>query len=510
MNLLQYLLFLSTRSVTSFIVSPFATEKNTHLSKVSALHSATTHTQTVFDSRAKRAGNLLLIDDTWSHVDKVSDHSSRVQEISDARIDVEIPTDEDSNKDGLTWKVTAPITFEYRVVEAPGLLEPGNDALLFGHLSAEDKVTAKKLPQRRLIVIDEKVDELYGAKVRYYFNSMGIEYETLTLPMVEEEKDIELMLKVCKKMKEFNVDRRNEPVIAIGGGVCLDVVGLASTLFRRKTPYIRVPTTTLSYVDASIGAKTGVNFMESKNRLGAYIPPVAAFLDPVFIQTEEKRAISSGVAEMAKMALMKSPELFELLESHAPRLISDKFQSTDGTPERVLRLSIETMLEELAPNLAEKSLDRLVDFGHTIGQELEMHALGTEYELTHGESVAVDMAYSTVLSFVRGHINAGERDRILNMLKQCQVPLYSPLVDRDFIDHAISERTKQSMGQKLPLPVGIGKGMLFNEIPKAEFYKALELWTDLVGTPETDNERTSELPSGDPTYVFAFSNKYTL
>jgi len=500
MKLLEYSLMLPIGIVSSFILSPLVTDK-THLYKVSTLRSATTQAQEFPDSTTKRAGNLLLIDDTWSRLDKVSDHSSPVQEISDARIDIELPSDEGSNQDSLTWKVTSPITFEYRVVEAPGLLDPGNDALIFGHLSAKEKATAKKLPQRRLIVIDEKVDEIYGAKVRYYFNSMGIDYEILTLPMVEEEKDIELMLTVCAKMKKFNVDRRNEPVIAIGGGVCLDVVGLASTLFRRKTPYIRVPTTTLSYVDASIGAKTGVNFMESKNRLGAYIPPIAAFLDPVFIQTEEKRAISSGVAEMAKMAIMKSPELFELLESHAPRLISEKFQSTDGTPERVLRLSIETMLEELAPNLLEKSLNRLVDFGHTVGQELEMYALGTEFELTHGESVAVDMAYSTVLSFVRGHINASERDRILNMLKQCQVPRYSPLVDRDFIDHAISERTKQSMGQKLPLPVGIGKGMLFNEIPMEEFYEALSLWTELVGESESVCERTSGSPSGDPSYA---------
>merc|ERR1712176_1088337 len=449
----------------------------------------------------RNAGNLLLIDDTWTLIDENSniENNNNIQEVSGARIDLE--SSEQSGQ-SQTWKVTAPINFEYRVVESPGILDPENDSLIFGHLSKEEKEIAKFKPQRRLIVVDETVDNLYGKQIRSYFDSQEIVYEILTLPMIEEEKDVEMMLKVCEKMKKFNVDRRNEPVIAIGGGVCLDVVGLACTLFRRKTPYIRVPTTTLSYVDASVGAKTGVNFMESKNRLGAYIPPVAALLDRAFIQTEEKRAIASGVAEMAKMALMKSPELFELLESHASRLINEKFQSLDSVPERVLRLSIETMLEELAPNLLEKSLDRLVDFGHTVGQELEMHALGTDHELTHGESVAVDMAYSTVLSFVRGHISASERNRILNMLKQCQVPLYSPLVDYDFIDHAISERAKQSMGQKLPLPVGIGKGMIFNEVTKSEFYEALDLWTELVGVKESVDERV-EVTNTDPSYVFA-------
>merc|ERR1719235_1490207 len=116
-----------------------------------------------------------------------------------------------------------------------------------------------------------------------------------------------MTMKVAKKMKDFNIDRRSEPVIAIGGGVALDIVGLAAALFRRRTPYIRVPTTALSYVDASVGAK---------NRVGTYVPPCAALLDPLFFETQEPREVANGMAEMAKMAIMKSPELYELLEQH--------------------------------------------------------------------------------------------------------------------------------------------------------------------------------------------------
>merc|ERR1719482_2118708 len=166
-----------------------------------------------------------------------------------------------------------------------------------------------KKPQRRLAVIDEKVNNLYGDRVRAYFEARGVEHEILVLPMVEENKDTD------KKMKEFNIDRRTEPVLAIGGGVCLDVVGLASTLFRRRTPYIRVPTTCLSYVDASVGAKNGVNFAGSKNRLGTYVPPCAALLDPAFFETQAHR----------EMAIMKSPALYGLLEQHGPRLVARKF-----------------------------------------------------------------------------------------------------------------------------------------------------------------------------------------
>merc|ERR1719353_481418 len=283
---------------------------------------------------------------------------------------------------------------------------------------------ASKSPQRRLVVIDETVDKLYGAKVRAYFEAWGSTYKVLALPLTEENKSVELTLRVCEEMKKFNIDRRLEPVIAIGGGVCLDVVGLAASLFRRRTPYIRVPTTSLAYVDASVGAKNGCNFCGSKNRLGTYVPPVAALLDCDFFKTQGSRDISNSLGEMAKMAIMKSAELFKLLAENAPRLIKDRFQSksaSDDVPARVLRLSIETMLEELAPNLWEDSLDRLVDFGHAVGQCLEMEALGTEYELMHGEAVACDMAYMTVLSHVLGLVSTTERDSILQMLRTCSV-----------------------------------------------------------------------------------------
>merc|ERR1719181_2401702 len=321
--------------------------------------------------------------------------------------------------------------------------------------------------QRRLVVIDRAVHDLYGDKVQAYVEARGVEFEILVLSMTEENKSMDMALKVAKKMKEFNIDRRTEPVLAIGGGVCLDVVGLAASLFRRKTPYIRVPTTALSYVDASVGAKNGVNFAGSKNRLGTYVPPCAALLDACFFETQERREVANGIAEMAKMAIMKSEELFCLLEEHAPRLVEEKFAPSgndDGVPSRVLQLSIETMLEELAPNLWEHSLERLVDFGHAVGQDLEMAALGTEQELMHGESVAVDMALMTVVSAHLGLISIEERDRTLNMLRGCRLPVWSPLFTYELFSEAVANRVKNSMGQNFPLAVGIGKAKIINEV----------------------------------------------
>merc|ERR1719389_751975 len=184
---------------------------------------------------------------------------------------------------------------------------------------------------------------------------------------------------------------------------------------------------------------------------------------------------------------MKSAELFGLLEEHGPRLRSHKFapsSKNDDAPARVLQLSIETMLEELSPNLWENSLDRLVDFGHATGQDLEMEALGTEHELKHGEAVAVDMALMTVLAQQIGLLTVEERDRTLNLLRQCQVPVWSPVFTYKLFLEAVDNRVKNSMGQRFPLPAGIGKGRIVSGVSEADLKRSFDLWVELCAGEE--------------------------
>ena len=120
--------------------------------------------------------------------------------------------------------------------------------------------------------------------------------------------------------------RRKEPIIAIGGGVCLDVAGLAANLYRRNTPLIKIPTTVMAAVDASIGIKTAVNFHGRKNKMGTYCAPLAVFIDKTFLKTLGERHLSNGSAEILKMACIKDRDLFELLEKHSKDLVVNRFQ----------------------------------------------------------------------------------------------------------------------------------------------------------------------------------------
>ncbi|XP_062401734.1 2-epi-5-epi-valiolone synthase [Sardina pilchardus] len=423
---------------------------------------------------------LVQVKDTWTRNNRKT-LKNKNERLSSAEIH------ECTEEKGTTWTVVSPIVFTYQVTETPNLLDPSNDALLTGHIRDPHQLQILQnnpRPLKRFVVMDETVFKLYGSQVTDYFESRNVLHRILALPTTEENKSMEMVIMILNEVHKFGIDRRTEPIIAIGGGVCLDIVGLAASLYRRRTPYIRVPTTLLSYIDASVGAKTGVNFANCKNKLGAYIPPAAALLDRSFLQTLPRRQISNGLAEMLKMALMKHRGLFELLEKHGQYLLDSRFQSSpgDSTPVAAIttKVAILTMLEELAPNLWEDNLDRLVDFGHLISPELEMKVLPA---LLHGEAVNVDMAFMVYVAHERGLLTEDEKLRIVN----CMLALELPVWHRDFtlalVQRALGERLKHSGGlTRMPLPTGLGCAEIFNDTDDDTLCHAYERWCDELGS----------------------------
>lgn len=154
----------------------------------------------------------------------------------------------------------------------------------------------------------------------------NVQFKILALPTTEVNKSMEMALKILEEVNNFSLDRRTKPIIAIGGGVCLDIMGLAASLYRRRTPYIRVLTPTLM---PAWGQRRGVNFANFKNKLGAYIPPVAAFLDLTFIQTVPRRHISNGLAEMLKVrGLLEDVKHFCIKQHFCKKLLDIMYFET--------------------------------------------------------------------------------------------------------------------------------------------------------------------------------------
>lgn len=363
-------------------------------------------------------------------------------------------------------RVTYQHTIEYEVINTSNLFHPQNWALLsVGRI--EDA--------RRFVVVDANVERHFSAEIRNYFSHHHIEAKIVTFPGGEENKTLEFHLSLLRELDSFPIHRRDEPIIAIGGGVLTDVVGFVAAGYRRGVPHIKVPTTLMGYVDASIGIKTGINFNGSKNRLGAFHPPQKVLLDKSFLKTLPRRHILNGVCEIIKLAVIKDAGLFNLLEAHGAQSVEAHFQDEEGGA--ILDRAIDGMIEELQPNLFEDELARKVDFGHTFSYGLETRH---EAHLFHGEAVLLDILLSTVIARGRNLVSDGEAERIFRLVDSLGYEFDASILDPGLLWASLTERTYHRNGlQRVPMPRGIGECVFVNDIKTDEIefaVKNLEDW----------------------------------
>lgn len=367
---------------------------------------------------------------------------------------------------GLTWYVQAQQPVGYEISLTRGLLNPVNPALAKA-VGADNRGGV-----RALVVVDKVVDDLYGTALRGYFTAWQADATWLVMPGDEETKALEQVVEVTRAMTEMGILRRTERVVVVGGGVLMDVVGMAASLYRRGAPYVRVPTTLVGQVDAGVGVKTGVNHGTHKNRLGTYFAPEVTLIDPEFLRTVPHRHISNGLAEIIKMALIKDADLFHLLEETVAQISSDTLADCGADMREVVSRAIAGMLDELEPNLWESVLERSVDYGHTFSPSLELRA---DPPLLHGEAVAVDMAVCVAVATGREYLSPAEADRALALIAAAGLPLTHPVFTAELLQVGLADAVKHRDGlQRLPLTDGIGSCVFVNDVTPAELARALE------------------------------------
>ncbi len=359
-----------------------------------------------------------------------------------------------------SWRVSAAHRIEYDVEMTADVLDPNNEAL------------AVRCGGRVLAVVDHTVEELYGPLIRAYFAHHEIPVSVIVLPAEEDAKELSSVVAVADAMADAGLLRRSEAVVVFGGGVVMDVVGLAANLFRRGVPYVRVPTTLIGLVDAGVGVKTGVNRGKHKNRLGTYFAPTATLVDPSFLISPPPRHIRNGLAEVVKIALVKDAELVSLLESVVDSLRQLDYALTAvDSHEEILSRAISGMVSELEPNLHEMDLERIVDFGHTFSPSLELIA---DPPLLHGEAVAVDMALCVELSLQRGLLSEFEARRVFNLLFRLGLPLTNRMFEASLLEKALEDTVKHRDGlQRVPLLTGIGRVTFVNDLTLEELSNAV-------------------------------------
>ena len=226
--------------------------------------------------------------------------------------------------------------------------------------------------KRVFIITDDVVEKLYlkkaidGLKDKY-----TVDY--VVIPHGEESKVLEKYAYVCEELLKKDI-RRKELLIALGGGVIGDLTGFVSATLYRGIPYVGVPTSLLSQMDSSIGGKTGIDFYNRKNILGAFKQPSMVLIDPESLKTLDKREFNNGMGELIKHGAIGNLKLLNLLKDK-PEIDENIIIESLKVKKRVVEIDEFDLNERM-----------LLNFGHTFG-----HAIELKYGYKHGEAVAVGM-----------------------------------------------------------------------------------------------------------------------
>ena len=248
----------------------------------------------------------------------------------------------------------------------------------------------QKFKNRKIFVIVDENTKINCLPV--IENIEGIkDSKIIELESGESNKSIKSLEKVWSTLTENGADR-SSILINLGGGIISDLGGFAASTFKRGIDFINIPTTLLSQVDASIGGKTGVNFLGLKNELGVFNHPKYVIIDSSFNKTLIKEHILSGWAEMLKHAIIFNEKDWENLISNDIKQIG--FKELNKLIAR--SVSIKNHFAEKDP--FEKDIRKALNFGHTIGHALESLFMNTVNEISHGEAVAHGMICELYLS----------------------------------------------------------------------------------------------------------------
>ncbi|MFA6944911.1 MAG: 3-dehydroquinate synthase, partial [Pedobacter sp.] len=267
-------------------------------------------------------------------------------------------------------------------------------------------------------------------------------------------------------------------IAAIGGGSVLDLVGYAAAVSHRGIRHIRIPTTVLSQNDSGIGVKNGINYFGKKNFLGTFAPPIAVFNDDLYLRTLNDRHWRSGISEAVKVALIKDPDFFTWIETNAAALVLRDAE----TMNYLIRRCAELHMKHIAgADPFETGSSRPLDFGHWSAHKLEQLS---NFEVLHGEAVALGMALDTVYSNLSGHLSNEESIRIVNLLIRLGFEISHPLMEVSENNSAILaglEEFREHLGGELTIMLleCIGKGIEVHEIDHQILIQAALVLKDL-------------------------------
>jgi len=296
-------------------------------------------------------------------------------------------------------------------------------------------------PSRCMIVSNVTIAPLYLNSIKTSLEQAGWQVSECILPDGERYKTIHSFELIMDALMAAKLSR-NEPVLALGGGVVGDMTGFAASCYRRGIPFIQIPTTVLAQVDSSVGGKTAINHPHGKNMIGAFYQPRLVWVDPLVLNTLDIREVRAGIAEAIKYGLIRDAELFNWMQDKIPAAL----QLDAGILSHLIHTSCRHKAEVVVADETEQGMRALLNLGHTFGHAIESM---THYETyLHGEAVAIGTLMAARLSEQLNHAPAGIEQTIHACYQAAGLPISVPDFSADAWLNAMGH-DKKNIGSQI-------------------------------------------------------------
>ncbi len=366
------------------------------------------------------------------------------------------------------------LSFAHRVRFTRGAFDAENAALR--DVFASDAAIRSR---RALIVVDRGVAAAHGAmfesRVRAYFEAHAASMPTIVEFVVvaggEAAKQDSTLPDLIVELVEKHRICRKSFVIAIGGGAVLDAVGYGAAIAHRGVRLVRLPTTVLAQDDAAMGVKNGMNRFGKKNFVGSFAVPFAVVCDELLLDTLPDAVFRAGFSEAVKIALLKDPALFALIERDAAAIAARVLDAASPVIRRSAELHLRHIVDGGDPFEANEA--RPLDFGHWAAHRLESMS---GHAISHGDAVALGLLLDCRYAQLKGWLSDADYTRIHSCIAMLGLPTRHPMLgNHTALLHGLDE-FREHLGGTLTITMlrGLGNSFEVHEVDSVLMRRAAE------------------------------------
>lgn len=322
--------------------------------------------------------------------------------------------------------------------------------------------TGKKL----CIISDTNVSPLYYNSVKKEFEKIFDEIYICTFQAGEKSKNLDTIKIFYDFLLKNKLDRKSV-IAGLGGGVTGDMAGFVAATFMRGIDFIQIPTTLLAQVDSSVGGKVGVDYGPYKNTVGAFYQPKFVYINTSSLDTLPKREFDAGMAEIIKYGIIMSNSFYEYIKDN-----KDKIKNGDkDCLKNIICRCCEMKADVVNKDEHDTGHREILNYGHTIGHAVEGLK---EFELIHGECVAIGMVAAMNISHKRGWISAKAFEEFKELLKFFELPVCVCGLKCDAIYEQLFHDKKVSDNKlKFVIADKIGSTIRTSDVSKEEVMQAI-------------------------------------